>query len=95
MLMLHLTDGIHHIQGMEYHPVPVLHSGLPPGTKVMIHGIVAYRLGVLLLKPENVKLLGGEVDSLVEEYSMERVLAGLIGEEVDRPNKRSCPMLKA
>ncbi|KFV73826.1 RecQ-mediated genome instability protein 1 [Struthio camelus australis] len=80
MLMLQLTDGVHQIQGMEYQPVPVLHSNLPPGTKVTVQGNVAYRLGVLLLKPENVKLLGGEVDALLEEYSQERVLARLIGE---------------
>lgn len=80
MLMLQLTDGIHQIQGMEYQPVPVLHSSLPPGTKITVHGNVAYRLGVLLLKPENVKLLGGEVDALLEEYSQERVLARLLGE---------------
>lgn len=81
MLMMQLTDGIQHIQGMEYLPIPVLHSRLLPGTKILIHGKVAYRLGVLLLKPENVKLLGGEVDSLVEEYADERVLARLIGED--------------
>ncbi|KAM6473751.1 recQ-mediated genome instability protein 1 isoform 1-T4 [Liasis olivaceus] len=81
MLLLQMTDGIHHIQGMEYQPIPQLHSGLPPGTKVMIQGKVAYRLGVLLLKPENVKLLGGEVDSLLETYGLERVLARLIGED--------------
>ncbi|XP_057252472.1 recQ-mediated genome instability protein 1 [Pezoporus wallicus] len=80
MLMLQLTDGIHQIQGMEYQPVPALHSNLPPGTKITVQGNTAYRLGVLLLKPENVKLLGGEVDALLEEYSQERVLARLIGE---------------
>ncbi|NXJ53786.1 RMI1 protein, partial [Spizaetus tyrannus] len=80
MLMLELTDGIHQIQGMEYQPVPVLHSNLPPGTKITVQGNIAYRLGVLLLKPENVKLLGGEVDTLFQEYSQERVLARLIGE---------------
>ncbi|KAM6328686.1 recQ-mediated genome instability protein 1 isoform 1-T2 [Alca torda] len=80
MLMLQLTDGIHQIQGMEYQPVPVLRSNLPPGTKITVQGNIAYRLGVLLLKPENVKLLGGEVDALLEEYSQERVLARLIGE---------------
>ncbi|NWI58253.1 RMI1 protein, partial [Calyptomena viridis] len=80
MLMLQLTDGIHQIQGMEYQPVPVLCSNLPPGTKITIQGNIAYRLGVLLLKPENVKLLGGEVDVLLEDYSQERVLARLIGE---------------
>ncbi|KAM6364056.1 recQ-mediated genome instability protein 1 isoform 1-T2 [Pluvialis apricaria] len=85
MLMLQLTDGIHQIQGMEYQPVPVLHNNLPPGTKITVQGNIAYRLGVLLLKPENVKLLGGEVDALVEEYSQERVLTRLIGES-ENPN---------
>lgn len=85
MLMLQLTDGIHQIQGMEYQPVPVLHSNLPPGTKITVQGNIAYRLGVLLLKPENVKLLGGEVDALLGEYSQERVLARLIG-ETENPN---------
>lgn len=85
MLMLQLTDGIHQIQGMEYQPVPVLCSNLPPGTKITVQGNIAYRLGVLLLKPENVKLLGGEVDALLEEYSQERVLARLIG-ETENPN---------
>ncbi|KFQ69234.1 RecQ-mediated genome instability protein 1 [Phaethon lepturus] len=85
MLMLQLTDGIHQIQGMEYQPVPVLHSNLLPGTKITLQGNIACRLGVLLLKPENVKLLGGEVDALLEEYSQERVLARLIG-ETENPN---------
>ncbi|XP_071436600.1 recQ-mediated genome instability protein 1 [Pithys albifrons albifrons] len=85
MLMLQLTDGIHQIQAMEYQPVPVLCSNLPPGTKITVQGNIAYRLGVLLLKPENVKLLGGEVDTLLEDYSQERVLARLIG-ETETPN---------
>ncbi|XP_002192590.1 recQ-mediated genome instability protein 1 [Taeniopygia guttata] len=85
MLMLQLTDGIHQIQGMEYQPVPVLCSNLPPGTKITVQGNIAYRLGVLLLKPENVKLLGGEVDALLEDYCQERVLARLIG-EAENPN---------
>uniref|UniRef100_A0A8C8VMS0 RecQ-mediated genome instability protein 1 n=1 Tax=Pelusios castaneus TaxID=367368 RepID=A0A8C8VMS0_9SAUR len=84
MLMLQLTDGIHQIQGMEYQPVPVLHSNLLPGTKIMIQGNVVYRFGVLLLKPENVKVLGGEVDALLEAYAQEKVLARLIGEEENR-----------
>ncbi|NXS38728.1 RMI1 protein, partial [Pomatostomus ruficeps] len=85
MLMLQLTDGLHQIQGMEYQPVPVLCSNLPPGTKITVQGNIAYRLGVLLLKPENVKLLGGEVDALLEDYCQERVLARLIG-EAENPN---------
>ncbi|KAL1783920.1 recQ-mediated genome instability protein 1 [Sigmodon hispidus] len=80
MLMLQLTDGVMQIQGMEYQPIPTLHSGLPPGTKILVHGCISFRLGVLLLKPENVKVLGGEVDGLSEEYAQEKVLGRLIGE---------------
>ncbi|XP_028627788.1 recQ-mediated genome instability protein 1 [Grammomys surdaster] len=80
MLMLQLTDGVTEIQGMEYQSIPALHSGLPPGTKILVHGHILFRLGVLLLKPENVKVLGGEVDGLSEEYAQEKVLARLIGE---------------
>ncbi|KAM4877020.1 recQ-mediated genome instability protein 1 isoform 1-T6 [Thomomys bottae] len=80
MLMLQVTDGIVQMQAMEYQSVPVLHSDLSPGTKILIHGNISFRLGVLLLKPENVKVLGGEVDVLLEEYAQEKVLARLIGE---------------
>jgi RecQ-mediated genome instability protein 1 len=80
MLMLQLTDGIVQIQAMEYQSIQVLHSDLPPGTKILIYGNISFRLGVLLLKPENVKVLGGEVDALLEEYAQEKVLARLIGE---------------
>nr|BAC37651.1 unnamed protein product [Mus musculus] len=80
MLMLQLTDGVTHIQGMEYQSIPALHSGLPPGTKILVRGCILFRLGVLLLKPENVKVLGGEVDGLSEENAQEKVLARLIGE---------------
>uniref|UniRef100_A0A8C5K216 RecQ-mediated genome instability protein 1 n=1 Tax=Jaculus jaculus TaxID=51337 RepID=A0A8C5K216_JACJA len=80
MLMLQLTDGTVQIQGMEYQPIPALHNGLTPGTKILIYGNILFRLGVLLLKPENVKVLGGEVDGLLEEYAQEKVLARLIGE---------------
>ncbi|XP_055978496.1 recQ-mediated genome instability protein 1 [Sorex fumeus] len=80
MLMLQLTDGIVQIQGMEYQSIPALHSDLSPGTKILIYGNISFRLGVLLLKSENVKVLGGEVDTLLEEYAQEKVLARLIGE---------------
>lgn len=80
MLMLQLTDGVTQIQGMEYQSIPALHSALPPGTKILVHGHILFRLGVLLLKAENVKVLGGEVDGLAEQYAQEKVLARLIGE---------------
>ncbi|XP_074136272.1 recQ-mediated genome instability protein 1 [Sminthopsis crassicaudata] len=89
MLMLQITDGVRQIQGMEYQPIPALHQAILPGTKILIHGKVSYRLGVLLLKPENVKVLGGEVDALVEEHAQERILARLIGEPDSLTSTRS------
>uniref|UniRef100_V9KM25 RecQ-mediated genome instability protein 1 n=1 Tax=Callorhinchus milii TaxID=7868 RepID=V9KM25_CALMI len=83
MLMLQLTDGVQELQGMEYKQLPALHSNLPPGTKILLFGNIICRLGVLLLKPENLKVLGGEVESLLEENLQERVLARLVGESDD------------
>uniref|UniRef100_UPI00398F4CAB recQ-mediated genome instability protein 1 n=1 Tax=Pristiophorus japonicus TaxID=55135 RepID=UPI00398F4CAB len=83
MLMLQLTDGVQELQGMEYQPIPALHSSLSPGTKILLLGNIGCRLGLLLLKAENVRVLGGEVESLVEENSQESILARLIGEPDD------------
>lgn len=81
MLMLQLTDGVQNVQGMEYQSVPALHVGLSPGTKILLQGTISCRLGVLLLKSENVKVLGGEVEALSEETSQVKVLSRLIGIE--------------
>lgn len=80
MLMLQLTDGVQDLQAMEYQPIHVLHCNLATGTKIMLLGNIACRLGVLLLKSENVRVLGGEVENLVKEHCQERILARLIGE---------------
>ncbi|KAM4052831.1 recQ-mediated genome instability protein 1 isoform 1-T1 [Anomaloglossus baeobatrachus] len=89
LLMLQLTDGIQNIQGMEYQTVQVLHAGLPPGTKILLQGTMSCRLGVLLLKSENVKVLGGEVEALVAEHAQDKVLSRLIGVEDDPVPQRT------
>lgn len=89
LLMLQLTDGVQQLQGMEYQPIPVLHANLHPGTKILLQGEIICCLGVLLLKPGNVKVIGGEVEVLVEEFTQERVLSRLLGEPENatvRPN---------
>ncbi|KAF4070516.1 hypothetical protein AMELA_G00286380 [Ameiurus melas] len=79
MLMLQLTDGVQNLEGIEYRPIPALSANLPPGTKLQVVGMVMVRLGVLLLKPENVKVLGGEVEELIEVHSQSRVLYRTLG----------------
>uniref|UniRef100_A0A672Q877 RecQ-mediated genome instability protein 1 n=1 Tax=Sinocyclocheilus grahami TaxID=75366 RepID=A0A672Q877_SINGR len=79
MLMLQLMDGVQSLEGMEYRPIPALSTNLPPGTKLQLVGPIGVCLGVLLLKAENVKVLGGEVEQLLEIYSQSRVLCGTLG----------------
>ena len=43
---------------------PCLHPR--PGVKLQLQGQMVCRLGVLLLGPQNVKVLGGEVEDMVE-----------------------------
>uniref|UniRef100_W5NN60 RecQ-mediated genome instability protein 1 n=2 Tax=Lepisosteus oculatus TaxID=7918 RepID=W5NN60_LEPOC len=95
MLMLQLTDGVQQLQGMEYQPIPDLHANLSPGSKILLQGKIVCRLGVLLLTPLNVKVIGGEVEGLVEEFSQERVLSRVLGETenaVQRPSSQDREM---
>ena len=43
--------------------------------QIQICGSVQCRLGVLLLSPQNVRVLGGEVDALVEANNQDAILA--------------------
>lgn len=79
MLMLQITDGVQNLEGMEYRPISALSASLPPGTKLQLVGKVMVRLGVLLLKPENVRVLGGEVEELMERQSQSSVLRRTLG----------------
>ncbi|KAF8778740.1 RecQ-mediated genome instability protein 1 like protein [Argiope bruennichi] len=74
MLMLNLTDGCIHVQGMEYKPINILSPNLPPGTKVLIRGPVDCRFGILLLTSDKIKILGGEVESKLIMFSRKAIL---------------------
>ncbi len=85
MLQIHLTDGTQMIKAVEFQPISQLHLDLIPGTKMLIKGPVQCRRGVILLRPENVEILGGEVKSLVQKNAPENVLARLVG-KTENPN---------
>ncbi|XP_062399581.1 recQ-mediated genome instability protein 1 [Sardina pilchardus] len=79
MLMLQLTDGVRSVEAMEYRPVPQLNTRLPAGTKLLLRGPITCRLGVLLLKPQNVQVLGGEVEELLHTNTQAQVLSRALG----------------
>ncbi|XP_048845671.1 recQ-mediated genome instability protein 1 [Brienomyrus brachyistius] len=89
MLLLQLTDGVQILEGMEYQPIPFLNVNLRPGTKILLQGTVACRLGVLLLKPGNMKVIGGEVENLLEQNSQGNVLCRSLHLPGERPQENA------
>ncbi|XP_008292801.1 recQ-mediated genome instability protein 1 [Stegastes partitus] len=79
MLLLQVTDGVQSLEAMEYQPIPALSTALRPGAKLQLQGRIDCRLGVLLLGPSNVKILGGEVEDLVDRNNQGRVLCRTLG----------------
>jgi RecQ mediated genome instability protein len=69
-LKLCITDGYHdHPQpkfAMELSNIPNLSAQTPAGTKLLLHGPIPIRWGVLLLHQGNALVLGGSVARLVE-----------------------------
>ncbi|KAJ8005969.1 hypothetical protein DPEC_G00123400 [Dallia pectoralis] len=85
MLLLQVTDGVQSLEAMEYQPIPALSATLRPGVKLILQGQITCRLGVLLLKPGNVKVLGGEVEELGERHSQGKVLCRALGLPEEEP----------
>uniref|UniRef100_A0A1B6CY33 RecQ-mediated genome instability protein 1 n=1 Tax=Clastoptera arizonana TaxID=38151 RepID=A0A1B6CY33_9HEMI len=75
MLMMEITDGVTTIKAMEYSHINDLQESFLPGIKILISGPVECRHKVLLLKGQNVTLLGGEVSSLLIPNSIENIIA--------------------
>jgi hypothetical protein len=64
--------GCQQVAAMEYRPTPALHSAMPAGTKLVVHG-AAVRCGILLLTPQCCAVLGGQVPQL--EQARQRMVA--------------------
>ncbi|XP_056231671.1 recQ-mediated genome instability protein 1 [Seriola aureovittata] len=79
MLLLQVTDGVQSLEAMEYRPIPALSTALRPGVKLQLQGQMVCRLGMLLLGPANIKVLGGEVEDLVDRNNQGRVLCRTLG----------------
>ncbi|KAM3867473.1 recQ-mediated genome instability protein 1 [Diretmus argenteus] len=92
MLLLQVTDGVQSLEAMEYQPIPALNTALRPGVKLQLEGQMVCRLGVLLLGPTNVKVLGGEVEDMVERNKQIRVLHRALGlPEVEQQGGEEVP----
>ncbi|KAG7261288.1 hypothetical protein CRUP_019952 [Coryphaenoides rupestris] len=85
MLLLQVTDGVQNLEAMEYQPISALNLALRPGAKLQLRGQMVCRLGMLLLGPQNVQVMGGEVEDLVDRNSQGRVLRRALGLPAEEP----------
>ncbi|XP_061879960.1 LOW QUALITY PROTEIN: recQ-mediated genome instability protein 1 [Entelurus aequoreus] len=88
MLLLQVTDGVQSLEAMEYQTVPALSTALRPGVKLQLQGQMVCRLGVILLGPSNVKVLGGEVEELSERNNQGRLLCRTLGLPEEHPQEQ-------
>uniref|UniRef100_A0A665VGK4 RecQ-mediated genome instability protein 1 n=1 Tax=Echeneis naucrates TaxID=173247 RepID=A0A665VGK4_ECHNA len=77
MLVLQVTDGVQSLEAMEYQTIPAFNTALKPGVKLQLQGRIFCRLGMLLLGPSNIKVLGGEVEDLAERNNQVNCLSSL------------------
>ncbi|XP_062561206.1 recQ-mediated genome instability protein 1-like [Armigeres subalbatus] len=88
MLKLEMTDGKRTVIGMEHSPIAALNTKLPPGVKVLLTGPIRCINKVLLLEPKNIKILGGEVDTLLITNAFENILLKQLGQPLN-PNPKT------
>ncbi|KAK3744144.1 hypothetical protein QZH41_017954, partial [Actinostola sp. cb2023] len=75
LLKFQLTDGPVSCQGLEYTTISDISLSTPPGTKICLLGSVPVRNGMLLLDGDNTKVLGGEVESLISKWKLNKVMS--------------------
>ncbi|XP_078106986.1 recQ-mediated genome instability protein 1 isoform X1 [Sander vitreus] len=92
MLVLQVTDGVQSLEAMEYQSIPALSTALRPGVKLQLQGQMVCRLGMLLLGPSNIKVLGGEVEDLVERNNQGRVLCRTLGLPEEQQEGEEAPL---
>ncbi|CAG9806577.1 unnamed protein product [Chironomus riparius] len=78
MFKLQLTDGTKTVPAMEMKHISCLNSKLTPGIKILIIGPVPVVNQVIMIKAENVKIIGGEVEELITVNAYENVLLRLL-----------------
>ncbi|XP_029366915.1 recQ-mediated genome instability protein 1 [Echeneis naucrates] len=94
MLVLQVTDGVQSLEAMEYQTIPAFNTALKPGVKLQLQGRIFCRLGMLLLGPSNIKVLGGEVEDLAERNNQGRMLCRALGlpEEEQQQEEEEVPL---
>lgn len=77
LLRFGLTDGTCEAVAIEFTPIPFITEEIAPGTKVRLENKIPINNGILCLSAKNVRVIGGTVQSLYEEWQMNQKYSGL------------------
>ena len=80
-LLLSLTDGVQTVEALETQPITCLPDLIKPGLKIQVTGPVTVRRGILMLQSNHVRVLGGEVEELADEFALQKILQQKIGKD--------------
>ena len=70
LLKIHMTDGKNSYPGIEISHIKSLSMKTPPGSKIKLTGNITISSGFILLNPQNIQFLGGNVEELVENWKV-------------------------
>jgi tudor domain-containing protein 3 len=70
---LALTDGNSNCNCLVLDNVQKLNLNTPPGTKILLKGLIKIKSGLLLIDSRNMSILGGNVEHLVTKWKTARV----------------------
>ncbi|PRQ46506.1 putative RecQ mediated genome instability protein [Rosa chinensis] len=76
LLKLGLSDGHGEVAAIEYLHIPSFSDDVVPGTKVRLENKAIIRNGIVCLTPKVLTVLGGVVQSLYEEWQMNKKYSG-------------------
>lgn len=84
---MELTDGKRNVTAMEYRHIPCLTTKLTPGSKILLTGRIRCVNKVLFLESKNVRILGGEVDTLLIPNAYENILLKALNKPINEHPK--------
>ncbi|KAL3839855.1 hypothetical protein ACJIZ3_024446 [Penstemon smallii] len=91
LLRLKLTDGHSEITAVEYSHVPSIPDDVIPGTKVRLQNKANICSGIVCLNNKVITILGGAVQSLYEEWHMNRKFLDVSRVRLSHENASGCP----
>lgn len=79
LLQIDLTDGQTLCSGLDLEHLSAFNVNVAPGTKVFLRNTVKVIQGFLSLAPQNISILGGQVQALYEKWETNRTIAKYAG----------------